>query len=131
MGRSFDQQTSQGQSMLSFHSNLKVYLAMEPCDLRKSFNGLWAAAQEQLGQDPKNGALFVFGNRRRNRIKILYFDGTGICILIKRLESGTFRWPQSAQEAQRKLSLAPQALQLLIDGVDLKDGARRAWYEQT
>jgi transposase len=116
--------------MLSFQSSLKVYLALEPCDLRKSFNGLWAAAQERLGQDPKNGALFVFGNRRRNRIKILYFDGTGVCILIKRLEKGTFHWPQSAQETQSKLTLAPQALQLLIDGVDLKDGARRAWYEQ-
>ncbi len=116
--------------MLSFQSTLKIYLALEPFDLRKSFNGLWAAAQERLGQDPKNGALFVFGNRRRNRIKILYFDGTGVCILIKRLEKGTFHWPQSAQGDQSKLTLAPQALQLLIDGVDLKDGARRAWYEQ-
>jgi transposase len=116
--------------MLSFHSTLQVYLAVAPCDLRKSFNGLWAAAQERLEQDPKNGALFVFGNRRRNRIKILYFDGTGVCVLAKRLEKGTFHWPQSAQASQNKLKLAPQALQLLLDGVDLKDGARRAWYEQ-
>jgi len=116
--------------MLSFQSGLKIYLALEPYDMRKSFNGLWAAAQEKLGHDPKHGGLFVFGNRRRNRIKILYFDGTGVCILIKRLESGTFHWPQSALDDQAKLKLAPQALQLLIDGVDLKDGARRAWYEQ-
>ena len=115
--------------MLSFHAQLKVYVATAPCDLRMNFNGLWTAAQEQLGEDPKSGALFVFGNRRRNRIKILYFDGTGQVILAKRLEEGTFRWPQSAGEPGAKIRLAPQALQLLLDGVDLKDGGRRAWYE--
>lgn len=76
--------------MLSFNSQLKVFVATGPCDLRKSFNGLWTAATEQLEEDPKGGALFVFGNRRRNRIKILYFDGTGVCVLAKRLEQGTF-----------------------------------------
>ena len=77
----------------------------------------------------KQGALFVFGNRRRNRLKLLYFDGTGVCVLAKRLEAGTFHWPHSAGEPNAKLRLAPQALQLLLDGVDLKAGARRAWYE--
>ena len=67
--------------MLSFNSQLKVFVATGPCDLRKSFNGLRTAATEQLDEDPKGGALFVFGNRRRNRIKILYFDGTGVCVL--------------------------------------------------
>ena len=117
--------------MLSFHSQLKVFVATAPCDLRLSFNGLWAAAQQQLGEDPRGGALFVFGNRRHNRIKILHFDGTGVCVLAKKLEKGTYAWPQSAGEANAKLRLAPQALQLLLDGVDLKDGARRAWYEAT
>ena len=116
-------------AMLSFHAQLKVFVATAPCDLRMNFNGLWAAAQERLGEDPKSGALFVFGNRRHNRIKILYFDGTGVCVLAKRLEEGTFHWPQSAGEPGAKIRLAPQALQLLLDGVDLKDGARRAWYE--
>jgi transposase len=115
--------------MLSFNSQLKVFVATGACDLRKSFNGLWTAATEQLGEDPKGGALFVFGNRRRNRIKILYFDGTGVCVLAKRLEQGTFNWPRSATEAKAKLKLAPQALQLLLDGVDLKDGGQRPWYE--
>ena len=54
--------------MLSFHAHLKVFVATAPCDLRLSFNGLWAAAQTQLGEDPKQGALFVFGNRRRERV---------------------------------------------------------------
>lgn len=115
--------------MLSFHAHLKVFLATAPCDLRMNFNGLWAAAQERLGEDPKSGALFVFGNRRHNRIKILYFDGTGVCLLAKRLEKGTFFWPQSAGEPHAKIKLAPQALQLLLDGVELKGSGRRAWYE--
>lgn len=115
--------------MLSFHAHLKIFIATAPCDLRLSFNGLWNAAQAQLGEDPKSGALFVFGNRRRNRLKILYFDGTGVCVLAKRLEEGTFHWPPSAGEPGAKIRLAPQALQLLLDGVDLKAGARRAWYE--
>lgn len=115
--------------MLSFHSHLKIFIATAPCDLRMSFNGLWTAAQQQLGEDPKNGALFVFGNRRRNRIKILYCDGSGVCVLAKRLDEGTFHWPQSAGESGAKIRLAPQALQLLLDGVELKDSARRAWYE--
>jgi transposase len=115
--------------MLSFNSHLTIFVATAPCDLRLSFNGLWAAAQERLGEDPKSGALFVFGNRRRNRVKILYFDGTGVCVLAKRLEEGTFSWPQSAGEPNAKIRLAPQALQLLLDGVELKAGGRRAWYE--
>lgn len=65
----------------------------------------------------------------KNRIKILYFDGTGVIVLAKRLEEGVFNFPQSAGEPSAKIRLAPQALQLLLDGVDLKQGARRAWYE--
>ena len=115
--------------MLSFHAHRKVFLATAPCDRRASFTGLWAAAEPQLGADPKSGALFVFGNRRRNRIKILYFDGTGVCIWMKRLEQSPDRWRQSAGEPGAKLRLASQALQLRLDGVDLKQGARRAWSE--
>jgi len=115
--------------MLSFHAHLKIFLATTPCDLRMNFNGLWNAAQKKLGEDPKSGALFVFSNRRHNRIKILYFDGTGVIVLAKRLEEGCFNFPRSAGEPSAKIRLAPQALQLLLDGVDLKQGARRAWYE--
>lgn len=115
--------------MLSFHAHLKIFLASAPCDLRMNFSGLWNAAQQKLGEDPKSGGLFVFSNRRHNRIKILYFDGTGVCILTKRLEKGVFFWPQSAGEPSAKIKLAPQALQLLLDGVELKGSGRRAWYE--
>ena len=116
--------------MLSFHQNLRVFVALEPVDMRKSFNGLWALAAQKLGEDPSRGALFVFSNRRRDRLKILYADRTGVCVLAKRLEKGTFRWPRSARAESSKLSLTPEALQLLIDGVDLKDAGTRAWYER-
>jgi transposase len=69
------------------------------------------------------------GSRCRTRIKLLYFDGTGVCVLAKRLESGTFAWPQSAGGPNAKIRLAPQALQLLLDGVELKHAGQRAWYE--
>ena len=82
-----------------------------------------------VGRRSRSGALFVFGNRRHNRIKILYFDGTGVCVLAKRLEEGHLSLAAKRGPAGAKIRLAPQALQLLLDGVDLKDGARRAWYE--
>jgi transposase len=70
--------------MLSFTGRLKVLLAVEPCDLRKSFNGLHGLVTERLGEDPRQGALFVFTNRRRTRLKMLCWDGTGLWILTKR-----------------------------------------------
>lgn len=70
-----------------------------------------------------------YETRFRNRIKLLHFDGTGVVILTKRLEQGTFHWPQSASEPGAKITLAPQALQLLLDGIQLKDAGQRAWYE--
>ena len=116
--------------MLSFPGSLKIYVALEPCDMRKSFNGLYAVAQEKLHEDPQNGALFAFINKRRNRVKLLYYDGTGLWVLAKRLEAGTFSWPQPSRSNQSKLTLTPEALGMLTDGIDLRDGCRRAWYER-
>ena len=115
--------------MISFTGALKIYLALELQDMRKSFNGLYAAAENELGSDPREGALFVFCNKRRNRIKTLYFDGTGIWISAKRLETGTFSWPKPSRKGQKKLKLAPEALQLLLDAVDLRGARLRPWYE--
>lgn len=69
--------------MLAFPSSWRVFLAVEPVDMRKHFDGLWAQAEQHLGEDPRSGALFVFTNKDRNRIKILYFDGTGVWIFAK------------------------------------------------
>ncbi len=116
--------------MLSFTGALKVYVATEPADMRMSFNGLYALAKNVLREDPASGALFVFTNRRRNRVKILTFDGTGLWVMIKRLEKGTFSWPQGVAVKNGKLPLSPEALALLLDGVDLRQGSLRPWYQR-
>lgn len=115
--------------MLAFPAAIRIYVALEPVDMRKQYDGLWAAAQQQLGEDPKRGAVFCFTNRERTRLKLLYWDGTGVWVLAKRLEQGRFSWPEPSQ-AQRKLALAPEALALLIGGVDLKRGSLKPWYER-
>ena len=98
--------------------------------MRKGFNGLHALAAERLGEDPRQGAVFVFTNRRRTRLKILYFDGTGLWVMTKRLEQGTFSWPKSAQPQATKLKLSAEALAMLTDGVDLRGARLRPWYER-
>ena len=116
--------------MLSFTGGLKVFVALEACDLRKSFNGLHGLVSERLGEDPRTGALFVFGNRRRTRLKILYWDGTGFWIMTKRLEEGTFSWPRDVEVGRVKMQLSPEALTLLTDGIDLRGAKMRPWYER-
>jgi transposase len=116
--------------MLSFSGSLKVFVALEPCDMRKGFNGLYAAVIERLDEDPKTGALYVFCNRRHNRLKILYWDGTGLWVLTKRLEQGTFSWPKACEPERAKLCVRPEALAMLTDGVDLRGGKLRPWYER-
>ena len=116
--------------MLSFAGNLRVFVAVEPCDMRKSFNGLHAAVTEKLSEDPVSGALFAFTNKRRNRLKLLYWDGTGLWVLAKRLEEGRFSWPKSGKDETAKIKLAPEALSLLMDGIDMREGCRLPWYER-
>ena len=92
--------------MLSFSGSLKVFVAVEPCDMRKGFTGLHAMASERLGEDPRQGALFVFTNRRHNRIKILYFDGTGLWVMTKTHAPDCALWvfknPLSSSSVVRK-----------------------------
>lgn len=116
--------------MLSFSGSLKVFVAIEACDMRKGFNGLQAIVTERLGEEPRTGALFVFSNRRHTRIKILCWDGTGLWVLTKRLERGTFFWPKNVEPGVTKLKLTPQALALLTDGVDLRGAKLRPWYQR-
>jgi transposase len=116
--------------MLSFSGGLKIFLAVVPCDLRKSFNGLYALVTEQLKEDPRSGGLFVFVNRRHSRLKILLFDGTGLWVCTKRLEKGTFSWPKTIDPGTTKLCLRAEALAMLTDGVDLRGAKLRPWYER-
>jgi len=116
--------------MLNLTGTLRVYLAVEPADLRKSFSGLYAMTVSVLEERPESGGVFVFSNRRRDRIKLLYWDGTGLWVMTKRLEKGTFSWPQAVDAARGKLCLKPEALSLLINGVDMRDGGLRPWYQR-
>jgi transposase len=117
--------------MLSFAGSLKVWVAVEPCDMRKGFNGLYAAVSEVLGENPRNGAVFVFCNRTRTRIKMLYWDGSGLWVCSKRLEKGTFSWPRPSEVNAGKLCLTPEALAMLTDGIDLRGAKMRPWYERS
>lgn len=112
------------------HATLRIFLALEPSDLRKGFSGLSVLAGEHLGETLARDALFVFINRSRTRLKLLYFDVTGLWLATKRLEAGRFSWPARSETGQKKLRLAPEALQLLIDGVDLRGAQFRPWYER-
>lgn len=116
--------------MLSFSSAVRIYLAVEPVDMRKSFDGLYAVSVERLKENPLEGAMFVFSNKRRNRLKILYWDGSGLWVLAKRLEKGGFTWPRGVAAAGGKLRLKSEALSMLLGGIDLKDAMAKAWYER-
>lgn len=109
---------------------LKIFLALEPCDMRKSFNGLFELAQRHHDSTPGRDSLFVFTNKNRNRIKLLYFDGTGLWVAAKRLEKGRFSWPVPSEPGQRRIKLHTEALQLLLDGVDLRGATLKPWYER-
>lgn len=116
--------------MLTLSGSLRVFLALEPCDMRKSFDSLHALVTGPLGEDPRGGAVFGFINRTRTRIKLLHWDGTGLWVHAKRLEKGTFSWPKSSDGADGKISLTPEALAMLTDGIDLRGAKMRPWYQR-
>ena len=88
--------------MLLPSAQTRVYLALGNTDMRKAINGLSILVQESMDLDPFSGHLFVFCNRKRNILKILYWDRNGFCLWSKRLEKHFFRWPESSEEVDRK-----------------------------
>lgn len=116
--------------MLSFTGTLRIFIAVEPIDMRAGVNTLCALVAERLKETAQSGALFVFTNKRRRLIKVLYWDGTGMWMMSKRLEQGTFYWPRVAQEGQVKMELVPEAFALLTDGIDMHGAKPRGWYER-
>lgn len=116
--------------MLSFSGGLKVMLAVAPCDMRKGFNGLVGLVSGTLDEDVRSGTLYVFSNRSRTRLKILFWDGSGLWVCSKRLEKGRFAWPEGFKEGQKRVELRPEALAMLTDGIDLKGAKMRPWYER-
>lgn len=107
--------------MLRFDAQLKVYVHREAVDFRKSINGLAALVEQGLGLDPFAAALYVFANRRRNRVKILGWETNGFWLLMKRLEAERFVWPRSDRAV---IELTIEQLHWLLEGIEL--GAMRA-----
>lgn len=116
--------------MISLPSTVKIFLATQPADMRKGFDGLKSLVEEFLEEDPLSGHLFVFRNRRGDRLKILYWDRDGLAVWYKRLEAGTFRFPAATDEGT-SVEVRPSDLAMLLDGVDLASVRRRARYRRT
>jgi len=112
--------------MIAPSLHTKVYLARDVTDMRKSFPGLIVLTEAVLRQEPTSGHLFMFLNRRRDMMKILYWDGTGFCIWAKRLERGSFQRPSVvAGEQQPSLELSATQWSLILDGIDLTSVRQR------
>jgi transposase len=108
----------------------RVYLAAGATDLRKGFEGLSGLVRHQLKENPLSGHLFVFANRGRNRIKLLYWDGSGLWVCAKRLEKGCFSWPRSTAAEAAGLRILGEELTLLLGGIDLEKTRPRDWWRK-
>jgi transposase len=121
--------------MLSLSLPGRVFLCTLPTDMRKSFDSLAGLVQEQLGQDPLSGDLFVFRSRRGDRLKLLYWDSDGFAIWYKRLEEGTFVFPTASAERVKVgghgIVIRPAELAMLLDGIDLANVKRRKRYQRS
>lgn len=115
--------------MLALSPATRIFLAVGATDMRKGFNGLSDLARHRLESDPTSGHLFVFCNRRRTRLKVLYWDGSGLWLCTKRLEKGRFSWPQP-EAGEAKVSLGAEELMMLVGGIDLKQTALRRWWRK-
>ena len=114
--------------MIGLPNGTRVWLAAGPTDMRRGFDGLAAIVQEKLDADPFSGHLFVFRGRRGDLIKLLWWDGDGLCLLAKRLERGRFIWPQVAEGA---IHLTAAQLAMLLEGIDWRHPARTWRPERT
>jgi len=113
--------------LLSLPASVRIWLASGATDPRKGFDTLAELVRQQLRRDPLSGQLFVFRNRRGDRVKLLYWDEDGFVIVYKRLEAGTFRFP-AADAAGLEIRAAD--LQMLLDGIDLESVKRRRRYRR-
>jgi len=116
--------------MIHLPASVRVYLCLTPCDMRKSFDGLRALVRDHLELDPFAGHLVVFASRRRDRIRIFYWDRDGFALWSKRLEEGTYAvpFPDSVSERQQEIT-APE-LSALLSGIDLTQAKRRKRYQR-
>ncbi|EKV25859.1 Mobile element protein [Caenispirillum salinarum AK4] len=101
--------------MIGLPPGVRIHLAARPVDMRKGFDGLSVLVQEELRRDPFSGHIFLFRGKRGDRLKALYWDGSGLCLFAKRLEQGRFPWPPPADGV---VVLSAAQLSMLLDGID-------------
>ena len=116
--------------MLSLPPSVRVFAARGATDMRKSFDTLAAVVCEVVDEDPQSGHLFVFVNRRRNRMKILWWDRSGYCLLAKRLEQGQFRVYDQASGGAGGFEMTTSELLLLLEGIDLRGARHRRTHDE-
>ena len=114
--------------MLSLPASVRIFLCLEIADMRRGFDGLAAMVTELLKDDPLSGHMFVFRNRRRDRVKILYWDRDGYALWYKRLEKGTFKFPSVTSSRSQRVEVKASDLMMLLDGVDLRSVRREKRY---
>lgn len=115
--------------MIHLPASVRVYLCTAPCDMRRSFDGLHALVIGTMQLDVFAGHLFVFSNRRRDRVKILYWDRDGFALWAKRLEEGTYAMP-FAESGEMRREISAQELGALLSGIDLSQAKRRKRYQR-
>jgi transposase len=115
--------------MLSLPPSVRVFMARGPTDMRKSFDTLAALVCDVIDEDPLSGHLFVFVNRLKNRVKILWWDRSGYCLLAKRLEHGQFRIYDQAHGGTAHYEITASDLALLLEGIDLRGARRRRTHD--
>ena len=117
--------------MIQLPASVRVYLCLTACDMRKSFDGLHTLVREHLELDAFTGHLFVFASRRRDRVKILYWDRDGFAVWSKRLEEGTYAVPFAESAEERRREITAQELGALLNGIDLSQAKRRKRYQRS
>ena len=113
--------------MLGLGAATRIYVATGATDMRLSFNGLYALVVGQLKQDPQSGHLFLFANKRRDRMKILFFDTFSLWVCARRMEKGRLHWPSSEEN---RVQLTREEFALLVGGIDLAQARPRRWYRR-
>ena len=116
--------------MLSLPPSVRLFVATQPVDGRKGPDSLMALVRDVLRHDPLSGHLFVFANRPRTRIKVLYWDGSGTWVCAKRLAKGCFSWPRTAENETGALRVLAEELTLLLSGIDLEKTRTREWWRR-
>jgi transposase len=111
-------------------ASVRVYLCLTACDMRKSFDSLHALVRDHLELDAYAGHLFVFASRRRDRVKILYWDRDGFAIWSKRLEEGTYAAPFASEAGEKRREITAQELGALLSGIDLERAEKRKRYQR-